>query len=303
MAELCLGTVQFGMRYGINNTLGQPAEEKVFEMLDTAIEGGIRVIDTARAYGTAELLLGRYFENRKHVDSLQIISKLRPNIIPEHMTDCYSIVRKELEESLKRLHLSCLDGYLLHTPEYIYHPEIVKSLQKLKAERLVKHIGASIYGLKEGYAALETEGVDYIQLPYSILDQRGIQDGFIQKAKKKGMVIFTRSAFLQGLFLMEKEHIPDHLRHVIPYLIAFEKLVEKYKVEKTEALLQFVNQEKNIDYLVFGIDTKEQLQQNIQICKKQKIPDALLEEIKHAFVDIEKSIIFPSLWANGKQAE
>ena len=75
MAELCLGTVQFGMKYGINNTLGQPSEENVFEMLDTAFENGIRVIDTARAYGTAETVLGRYFASGKNVYTVKIISK------------------------------------------------------------------------------------------------------------------------------------------------------------------------------------------------------------------------------------
>ena len=62
MADLCLGTVQFGMNYGINNTLGQPSEEDVFEMLDTAIKNGIHVFDTAKAYGTAEAVLWHYFE-------------------------------------------------------------------------------------------------------------------------------------------------------------------------------------------------------------------------------------------------
>ena len=52
VSELCLGTVQFGMKYGINNKTGQPSEEACFEMMDLAISRGIQVIDTARAYGT-----------------------------------------------------------------------------------------------------------------------------------------------------------------------------------------------------------------------------------------------------------
>lgn len=303
MAELCLGTVQFGMKYGINNTLGQPTEEDVFEMLDTAIAGGIRVIDTARAYGTAEVVLGKYFENRKNADSLQIISKLRPNVIEDTEKDVRGTVRREFESTLERLHVQHLDGYLLHTPQYIYNTEIIEGLRGLKEEKLVDHIGVSIYDLQEGYAALRTEGIDYIQLPYSILDQRGIQEGFIQKAKECGLTIFTRSAFLQGLFMMEKESIPDSLKHVIPYIVRFDELLEKYSVNKIDALIQFVRQEKGIDYLVFGVDTKEQLAQDIDICRKRDIPEAFIEEVKHTFVDIEKSIIFPSLWSNGKKAE
>ncbi len=303
MAELCLGTVQFGMKYGINNTLGQPSEENVFEMLDTAFENGIRVIDTAPAYGTAETVLGRYFASGKNVDSVKIISKLRPNIIDENETDICGAVRRECEETLDRLHAKQLNGYLLHTPEYIYQPKIIETLRMLKEEKLVGHIGVSIYELSEGYAALKTEGIDYIQLPYSVLDQRGMKEGFIQEAKKAGVTVFTRSAFLQGLFMMEKERIPKHLHHVIPFMAQFEKLLDKYSVNKVDALIQFVGQESEIDYLVFGVDTKEQLLQDIGVYQGKSVPKELIEELKEAFVDIEKSIIFPSLWSNGRKAE
>lgn len=303
MAELCLGTVQFGMKYGINNTLGQPSEEDVFKMLDTAVENGIRVIDTARAYGTAEIVLGHYFATRKNADSIKIISKLRPNVIEENEADICGAVRRECEETLSRLHVEQLNGYLLHTPEYIYQPKIIDALRALKAEKLVEHIGVSVYELSEGYAALKTEDIDYIQLPYSVFDQRGMQEGFIQEAKKAGVTIFTRSAFLQGLFMMEKEKISKHLNHVIPYMVKFEKLLDRYSVNKMDALIQFVKQESLIDYLVFGVDTREQLLQDISVYQGNSVPKDFIKELKETFVDIEKSIIFPSLWSNGRKAE
>ena len=303
MAELCLGTVQFGMKYGINNTIGQPSEKDIFTMLDTAIENGIRIVDTARAYGTAEISLGRYFEERKNTDSLRVISKLRPNVIENNETNIGGVVRRELEETLQRLHISHLDGYLLHTPEYIYRSEIVQALRSIKKEGLVDHIGVSIYELEEGYAAIKSEEIDYIQLPYSILDQRGMREGFIREAKQAGVTIFTRSAFLQGLFMMEYTRIPQYLKNVIPYLEKFERLLQEYKVEKVDALIQFVLQEKGVDYLVFGVDTKEQLLQDIDVAKRVSVPAEFIEKLKETFVEIEKSIIFPSLWSNGKKAE
>lgn len=302
MAELCLGTVQFGMKYGIANTLGQPSGEDVFLMLDTAIEHGIHVIDTARAYGTAEIILGEYFESRRNADSLKVISKLCPNVIEKGEQDIYGVIRDELENTLSRLHLSRLNGYLLHTPQYVYDEEIIMALQKLKEEKLVEHIGISIYDLEEGYAALDIGGMDYIQLPYSILDQRGIQKEFIQKAKGAGATVFTRSAFLQGLFMMDKQKIPTHLQHVIPYLKKFESLLEKYSADKLDVLIHFVADELDIDYLVFGVDTREQLLQDINSYQTKAIPQALVKELKESFFDIEKSIIFPSLWSNGKKA-
>ncbi len=303
MAELCLGTVQFGMKYGINNTLGQPSEEDVFKMLDTAIENGIRVIDTARAYGTAELILGRYFSSRKNSDSVKVISKLRPNVIEENETDICGAVRRECEETLARLHVEQLNGYLLHTPEYIYQPKITEALRTLKEEKLAEHIGVSVYELSEGYAALETEGIDYIQLPYSVFDQRGVREGFIQKAKKAGVTVFTRSAFLQGLFMMDRARIPKHLSHAIPYLVQFEKLLCKYAVSRVDALIQFAGRESGIDYLVFGVDTREQLLQDISAHRRNTVPEELIGELKETFVDMEKSILFPSLWSDGRKAE
>ena len=57
MADLCLGTVQFGMKYGINNRQGQPSMNDSVEMIKYAVDNGIKYIDTARAYGDA--CLGR----------------------------------------------------------------------------------------------------------------------------------------------------------------------------------------------------------------------------------------------------
>lgn len=303
MARLCLGTVQFGMNYGINNQGGQPTEESCFEMLDLAFENGIDIIDTARAYGTAELVVGEYLEYRKCCNKVKIISKLRPNIIESGEKDVYSIIRRDLEESLKRLHVQCLNGYLLHTPEYVYEERIAEALFRLKEERIIQNIGVSIYGMEEGYEAIKKR-MDYVQLPYSVLDQRGVQSGFMYEAKKAGMTVFTRSSFLQGLFMMDIENIPDFLSPAKPYLKYFEGLTEDFKIGKIELLLQFVKAAEENDYVVLGVDNKCQLLEDIKEFQTDKIMDSYLyEKIKQIFCHVEDSIILPSLWSNGRKAE
>ena len=106
-AKLCLGTVQFGMRYGIHNTLGrQPTEEEVFGILDAALDAGICMFDTASAYGTSEELLGRYGLAAR---GGQIISKLHPAVEGERRD-----VRDEIQRSLTRLSVTNLYCYMLH---------------------------------------------------------------------------------------------------------------------------------------------------------------------------------------------
>jgi aryl-alcohol dehydrogenase-like predicted oxidoreductase len=291
------------MKYGINNTLGQPTLDESFKMLDIAIDNGIKVIDTARAYGEAEEILGKYFLDRKNSDKVKVISKLCPNVVEVGEKDVRGVVRRELEDSLKRLNIERLDGYLLHTPGYIYDKEILKALISLKKEKLVENIGVSIYEIEDGEEAIRTGVVDYIQLPFSILDQRGVKTSFISNAKQSGITIFTRSAFLQGLFTMDKDRIPMHLQEAIPYINIFEKLLDKYQINKISALINFVKQEKGIDYLVFGVDTPNQLIEDIDIYKNEVIPNAFINEVKMQFNEINKSIIFPSLWSNGKKAK
>ena len=58
--KLILGTVQFGLDYGINNRLGKPSKQKVFEILDYASQNEIKILDTADTYGSATELLGNY---------------------------------------------------------------------------------------------------------------------------------------------------------------------------------------------------------------------------------------------------
>lgn len=302
LAKLCLGTVQFGMKYGINNQEGQPTEEACFEMLDSALEKGIDIIDTARAYGTAEIVVGNYLKYRKCSQKVKIISKLRPNIINPDEKDVYSVIRRELEESLKRLHVQYLNGYLLHTPEYIYDEKIVDTLFRLKEENIIQNIGVSIYNMDEGYAAIKKR-MDYVQLPYSVLDQRGTQTGFIHDAQNAGLTVFSRSAFLQGLFMMDLVKIPDYLEHAKPYLSFFEELLNRFKIRKIDLLLHFVKSVKEIDYLVFGVDSKDQLLEDISSFQLNiSLENNLKKAIQDFFIKIDDSIILPSLWSNGRKA-
>ena len=57
--KMVLGTAQFGMDYGISNTIGKPKKKAVFEILDLAWEKGIKRFDTAPSYGS-EALVGEF---------------------------------------------------------------------------------------------------------------------------------------------------------------------------------------------------------------------------------------------------
>lgn len=294
--RLVLGTVQFGLNYGVNNPNGRPARKKSLQMLDFAYEKGIRIFDTAYAYGEAEEILGEFLQSRNLSKKIKIITKLKPNIIFEFKGEAYDIIARNLEESLKKLRRDYVDGYLFHTPSYIKDKKLVDSMLRLKSQGLVKNIGVSIYDETDAIYAANMGQVDYIQIPYSVFDQRLDKTVFFKLAKKNRITIFARSAFLQGLFFMPEKKFPSHLKKAKIYLKELDKIISKYGLSRQQAALLFSYKNKNIDFVVFGVDNIGQLEQDINIIEQDINCGKCIEELKNRFIGIEKNIIFPSLW-------
>jgi aryl-alcohol dehydrogenase-like predicted oxidoreductase len=296
MNKLVLGTVQFGLDYGINNFNGKPTREKSLAMLDFAYEKGVRIFDTASAYGDAEEILGEFMKSRGLTDKIKVITKLKPNIVEESEGDPYDIILENLTLSLKKLNREYVDGYLFHTPAYIRNKKLVDCFSKLKDQGLVKNIGVSIYEEDDALYATKLDVVDYIQVPYSILDQRLNKTDFFKLAKENNKTVFARSAFLQGLFFMPENKIPEHLSKVKDYFKDLDEIIAKYGLSRQQIALLFSYQNKNIDHVVFGVDTLEQLKEDVEIVEKNIDCEKCIEELKERFISIEKQIIFPSLW-------
>ena len=188
--KICLGTVQLGQHYGINNALGRkPDRNESFALLQTAIERGIKFFDTASVYGDAENILGEFGVDR---EGINVVSKLRPNLPADH-----ELVLDEIRKSLGTLGLRSLNGCLLHHADDFYRAEIWRGLKLAKDRGLTQHIGVSIYEPDDALNAVRDPDVDYIQIPYNVLDQRLDQTDFFELADKNGVTVFARSAFLQ----------------------------------------------------------------------------------------------------------
>lgn len=201
--QLCLGTVQFGLPYGIVNQTGQVTESEVRQILDLAATSGISLLDTAQAYGTSETVLGRCWP----ADApRRLISKLRPEIVPQSWEVSF-------QTSLQRLQAPKLDGFLLHRASDLLAPygkELLDWLEGLRERGLVERIGISIYDASE-LEDLPLHRLQLVQLPLSIYDQRLICDGTVGRLQDLGIAVHVRSVLLQGLLLQQPANWPTHL--------------------------------------------------------------------------------------------
>ena len=164
-------------------------------------------------------------------------------------------------------------------------------MARLKQQGLVKKIGVSVYNNQQIDYVLDNFSIDLIQLPINILDQRLINDESLVKLKKHNVEIHARSVFLQGLLLMPIDTIPSWFNPIKDALKLFHKQAKKQNLTKLQLALGFVQRLTEIDKVVVGVNSLQQLREIID-ASSVKVNTAELSNIA-----INNSIFLnPSNW-------
>lgn len=253
--KLILGTVQFGQKYGINNSEGKPTEKDVFEILDVASEQNIETLETANAYGESIELIGLYHQQKKQL--FKILSKFR-NVKAGELYDL-------AQHSLNKLHIPNFEVYSYHSfADYLQHPYLADELLSLKSKGIIKKIGISIYSNEELSQVISDQSIDVIQLPYNLLDNQNRRGAFLEQAKSNHKEIHVRSVFLQGLFFMNEELFPEKLVPLKPYIREIKSFCEKEAITIQSLALSYAVFNQQIDCVLIGVDSVAQLLKNIE---------------------------------------
>ena len=256
--KLCLGTAQFGMNYGINNTHGKIAEEKICEILNCAHDNNIFLLDTASAYGNSEVVLGETISQIGK--NFQVITKYPAN--NENPPPIQLI-----EKSLNLLKIDKLYGYLFHNYSIFQkHPEYIDDFVKIKQLGKCEKIGFSLYYPYEAEYILKNNiPCDIVQIPFNIFDQRFLY--LFQDIKNKGIDIFVRSVFLQGLFFIDPEKLDKRFDTIRDLSKELHETAKKHSINVATLCFRFAYKSQNISYAVIGIDSLDNLKENIQTYK------------------------------------
>jgi aryl-alcohol dehydrogenase-like predicted oxidoreductase len=271
--KLGIGTVQFGLPYGISNTNGQTSAEEVSKILQAGAEHGINLLDTASAYGNAETVIGK-----------NDLTKF--NLVSKYITPTAdNTIEKQLNSSLYHLQLKNLYGYLAHRPAEILNDKLQwKILKDFQQKGLVEKVGFSLNTTDELQALLNKEFIpDLIQVPYNYFDNRF--ENLMQQLKERGCEIHTRSAFLQGLFFKDANALPSFFDIVKPLI----KRVQQQTTNISGALLHFAVAKPFIDKVIIGVENAQQLLINIRDLK-------LGIELDKNTITIPEQILMPSNW-------
>ncbi len=254
---MILGTVQLGLKYGIHNSSGKPSEKMAYNILNCAYENGIHVIDTAAAYGESETLIGNYM----------ICSGNNFNICTKTLNSSNSI-EEDVYLSLERLKAKSLYICYLHRFEHCQDSAVLGSLLGLKDVGVVERIGVSVYEPHELNYILEelSSVVNVVQIPYNLLDCfRWDEKGLLKKAKEKGITIYARSLFLQGLLFMDPELDMVERLQASESLKRVHLLAREAEMNISELAVGFVMSHPYIDDFIIGCETVEQLEKDIEL--------------------------------------
>ena len=267
-SPLVLGTVQLGMAYGINNPNGQPDLSVAKAMVHEAFSQGIVEFDTAQGYGQSETVLGLAFSSFKINDKVKVITKLDP-ILSEKQP---ATLIKGIHDSLEKLGVSSLGVLMLHREEQlsIWTAKLYPLLRPLQRVGKIKYFGVSVYTPQAAKLALETEGIDRVQIPSNILDNRFERAGIFSLARTYGKELYVRSVYLQGLLLMEHNKIPVPMQYALPFLTQLKALAEQYNVTIKELCLGYVLAKWPTTKVIVGAETITQVSENCRIARKPR---------------------------------
>ena len=293
--RLGLGTVQWGMPYGIANLSGVASAATVALLLACARQAGVGLLDTAWAYGDAERVIG---EHGALADGFTVVTKTRPlKGLELSPAESANAVEEAFRASLCRLRDSAVYGLLVHHADDLLGPAgdaLWGMMQKLKSQGLVKKIGCSMYDPVQFFLLQARYALELVQLPFSIYDQRYLTSGMAARARDAGVEVHVRSAFLQGILLIEPASLPPHFAGLRRHHAELRTHCDELGLSPLQAALGFCLACPEIDRVIVGCEQLEQWEGILDAVGTTVLPDDQQSLFRFAISD--EATINPSRW-------
>lgn len=301
LSEMTLGTVQLGLRYGIANKLGKPSQQTACEIIATALRLGVNSLDTARAYGDSEQIIGQRLKQYESLkDGLAITSKLQVQA-EDDAPD--AVIQREVEElcasSLQNLGTKRLRFLLLHRASDMHKAKgaVGRAMEALIRKGMIGGAGVSVYTQQDILEMLEYPVYTAVQLPLSVFDQRLIDSGILEELRRRDIVVFVRSVYSQGLMLMDPDSLthPALKEHAVPYLRQLRARCDAKGCTPVQYALSFVRRLPAVSSLVLGADSPDQVAEDAALFDQPPMDDEEYQVARHLFAKVPFDRIMEAL--------
>jgi aryl-alcohol dehydrogenase-like predicted oxidoreductase len=300
VSEISLGTVEIGLDYGIdaNGQARRPAESDAARLLNRALDLGVNLIDTARAYGEAEAIIGRALAGRRK--EFVLCSKVAPGA-SENLTriELREKLRESVHTSMRLLNTSELDILLIHSApaQVIASGDVADILEELRSEGKVRWIGASLYGEEAPLKAIEAGRYDCMQVAYSALDRR-LEKDVLPAAESKGIGVVARSVLLKGVLTPRHEFLPESLAALRDAAARMDALAKSNGMSLPELAYRYVLSHSIPHTALVGASSVEELEAAVRFAEAGPLSAELAGEISQVAV-ADAQLLNPGTWGIG----
>ncbi len=261
---------------------GEQDDKQSLAAMERALELGINWIDTAAVYGLghSEELVGQIIKNRR--ESIFVATKcglvwneqgkVSHDISPEN-------IRRECENSLRRLNTDYIDLYQIHWPDEKTPVEKAwETMLSLKDEGKVKYVGVSNFDEKQLMACMKLGQVQSLQPQYSMV-RRVIDEKVIPYCRENeiGIVAYSpmMSGLLTGKFDLQRLAEDDWRRNywvfqepflskALEFVDEIRPLAEKYGQTPLQLSIAWVLRRKGITSAIVGARRPEQVEEIVK---------------------------------------
>jgi aryl-alcohol dehydrogenase-like predicted oxidoreductase len=300
-SRLVLGAAQLGLDYGAVNKTGRPDLATARAMIRALVDGGVTAIDTAAGYGVSEEVIGSILDADPSLRrNLLVVTKLDPLPAADSMPD-EELARAavaSIDRSLEKLRLERLALVLFHRAAHLdLRGGLLRSTLAGQV-RLGKvgAVGVSVYSPAEAEAALALDEIRALQVPASVFDHRFLTGGLLDRAVARGVTVFARSAYLQGVIVTPPRALPERLMALKGPLTRFHAICDQWGHSPAEVALAFVRSFAQIRGVVIGMERVEQVRENLALFEAPPLAKSRVDEILRLFAAIPEQLINPSMW-------
>lgn len=305
-SKLVIGAAQLGMDYGISNATGRPVISDSRHLIRTGILNGVTSIDTARAYGDSEFVVGKAL-GEGWDGRAEIITKLSPlDDFPRNAEANFIKASAEASFFKSRTMLSgqSISTLLVHRADHLYAwTGVIRDLLlEWRAEGAIKRIGVSVQNPVELAMALLDKEIEHIQMPFNILDGRwDVSFGEITKAREsRDLTVNVRSVLLQGLLvsrnpdLWRKANVRDP-QGVWSWLDTMTQKLGRSSV--ADLCIAYATAHDWVDGVVLGMETIEQLNENLRMFENLPLEHKATNLVRETRPNPTDATLDPAKWA------
>ena len=253
-------------------------ERRVSFLLNTVLDLGINLIDTARSYGESENRIGRHLSYRRH----EFILSTKVGYTNGHYPDwSYEATMGSVEESLERLKTDHLDIVHLHSCDLsvLRQGDAILALERAREQGKIRIIAYS--GENEALEhAIASGRFGSIQCSASLFDQHGI-DHHIRHARESGLGVIAKRPLGNAVWRYDSR--PDGHGHALYYDRYRTMALDPCTSGWEELALRFAAFSTGTSCLITGTSDPEHLTSNLKYVEKGSLDEETVLRIRWAF--------------------